>query len=105
MRRSVSAQGGNALPRPACRGPHPLRIDIDHQSDQKNQATDQDLEETVDVDVIEAVVQHAENEQADDCIADTTLAAKQAGAADDHGRDAVKQVGVELVLLGAAKIG
>src|SRR6185295_3277397 len=62
------------------RRPQPLRIDVDDEGRQQDQAADQDLQETVDVDVIEAVVEDAEHEQADDGIADAAAAAEQAGA-------------------------
>ncbi len=82
-----------------------LGVDVDHQGQQQDQAADQDLEEAVDVDVVEAVVEHAQDEQAEDGVADAAAAAEQAGAADHHGRDRIEQVVVELVLLGAAEIG
>src|SRR5262249_26887455 len=71
----------------------------------QDQPANQNLEEAVDVDVVEAVVQHAEHEQPDDGVADAALTAEQAGAADHHGGDRIEQVVVELVLLGAAEMG
>src|SRR6201999_3039506 len=59
--------------------PQPLRVDVDHQRGEQDQAADQDLQEAVDVDVVEAVVEHAEHEQADDGVADAAAAAEQAG--------------------------
>src|SRR3954452_19915728 len=82
-----------------------LRVDIDDQSRQQDQAANQDLEEAVDIDVVETVVEHAQHQQAYDGVADTAPAAEQAGAADHHGGNGVQQVAVELVLLGAAEIG
>ena len=38
---------------------HSLSIDVDDEGDQQDEPADQDLEETVDVDVVEAVVEHA----------------------------------------------
>src|SRR6478752_1013081 len=37
---------------------HLLRIDIDDERDQQNEAADQNLQETIDIDVIEPVVEH-----------------------------------------------
>src|SRR5215213_1159713 len=59
-----------------------LGVDVDHQCQEQDQAADQDLEEAVNVDVVEAVVEHAQDEQAQDGVADTAAAAEQAGAAD-----------------------
>src|SRR6185312_3672665 len=84
---------------------HPLGVDVDHQGHEQDQATDQDLQEAVDVDVVEPVVQYAQHQQADDRVADAALPPEQAGAAHHHGGNAVEQVGIELVLLGAAEIG
>ena len=67
--------------------PQFLRIDVDHQRREQDQAADQDLQETVDVDVVEAVVEDAEHEQPDDGVADAAAAAEQAGAADHDGGD------------------
>src|SRR5207249_7293760 len=85
--------------------PQPLRVDVDDQRCQQDQAADQDLQEAVDVDVVEAVIQDTENEQPDDGVADAAAAAEQAGAADDDGGDGVEQIGIELVLLRAAEMG
>ena len=71
---------------------------------EQDQAPDQYLQETVDIDVVEAVVEDAEHEQADDGIADAAAAAEQAGAADHDGGDRIEQIGVELVLLRAAEM-
>src|SRR5581483_5930917 len=83
----------------------PLRIDVDDERDEEDEAADQDLQERVDLDVIEAVIEDAEDEQPDDRVADAPAPAEQAGAADHHRRDRVEEEGVELVLLGAAEIG
>src|SRR5581483_10407391 len=83
----------------------PLRIDVDDERDEEDEAADQDLQERVDLDVIEAVIEDAEDEQPDDRVADAAAPAEQAGAADHHRRDRVEEEGVELVLLGAAEIG
>src|SRR6478609_3137098 len=85
--------------------PNGLDVDVDDQRDEQDQAADQDLEEAVDLDMVEPVVQHAEDQQADDGVADAAAAAEQAGAADHHRGDGVEQVAVELVLLGAAEMG
>src|SRR5205814_4486645 len=71
---------------------------------QQDQAADQDLQETIDVDVVEPVVEHAEHEQADDGVADAAAAAKETGAADHDGGDRIQQISVELVLLRAAEM-
>src|SRR6202020_1054476 len=89
----------------ASRRAQPLGVDVDDQRDEQDQAADEDLEEAVDLDVVEAVVEDAEHEQADDRIADAAAPAEQAGAADHHGGDGVEQESVEFVLLGAAEIG
>jgi len=86
-------------------GPQSLRIDVDDQRYQQNDAANQDLEEAVDVDVIEPVVEDAEDEQSDNGIADAAPAAEQAGAADHDRGDRIKQISVELVLLRAAEMG
>src|SRR5262245_11994166 len=80
--------------------PQPLRIDVDDERGEQDETADQYLQETVDIDVVEAVVQHAEHEQADNGVADAAAAAEQAGAADHDGGDGIEQVCVELVLLG-----
>src|SRR6185437_15356360 len=77
----------------------------DDESREQDEATDQDLQEAVDIDVVEPVVEHAEHEQADNGVADAAAAAEQAGAADHDCRDRIQKVGVELVLLRAAKMG
>src|SRR6478735_5099418 len=76
-----------------------LRIDVDDQRREQDQAADQDLEEAVDLDVVETVVEDAEHEETNDRVADAPAPAEQARAADDHGGDRVEQEGVELVLL------
>src|SRR3954471_13292342 len=86
-------------------GAQTLSIDVDDQSRQQDQAANQDLEEAVDIDVVKAVVEHAQHQQSHDGIADTAPAAEQAGAADHHGGNGIQQVAVELILLGAAEIG
>src|SRR6476659_1233783 len=53
-----------------CFFPQPLRVDVDDQRREQDQAADQDLQEAVDVDVVEAVIQDTENEQPDDGVAD-----------------------------------
>jgi hypothetical protein len=85
--------------------PQSLRIDVDDERRQQDEAADQYLQETVDVDVIQSVVENAEHEQADDGVADSAAAAEEAGAADDDGGDGIEQVGVEFVLLRAAEMG
>ena len=67
--------------------PQPLRIDVDDQRREQDQAADQYLQEAVDIDVVEPVIQHAQHEQADDGVADAAAAAEQAGAADHDGGD------------------
>src|SRR6267154_1066923 len=76
-----------------------LRVDVDHEGREKDQAADQYFQEAVDVDVVEPVVEHAEHEQPDDGVADAAASAEQAGAADHDGGDRVQQIAVELVLL------
>ena len=71
--------------------PQPLCIDVDDQRRQQDQAANQYLQKAVDVDVVEAVVEDPEHEQADDGVADAAAAAEQAGAADDDGGDGVEQ--------------
>src|SRR5688572_29220738 len=46
-------------------GPQPLRIHVDDQRGEENQAANQNLQEAVDVDMVEAIVQDAEDEQSD----------------------------------------
>src|SRR5262245_57644306 len=82
-----------------------LRIDVDHQSGEEDQAADQDLEETVDLDVVKAVIEHAQYQQSDNSIADAAATAEEAGAADHHSSDRIEEEGVELVLLGGTEIG
>src|SRR5260221_2239189 len=86
-------------------GAQALGVDVDDQGGEQDQAADQDLEEAVDVDVVEAVIEHAEHEEPDDGVRNAALAAEQAGAADHHRGDRIEQVVVELVLLGAAEMG
>src|SRR5689334_4323189 len=81
-----------------------LRIDVDHERRKQDQSADQYLQETVDIDMIEAVVEDAKHEQTDNGIADAAAAAKQAGTTDHDGRDGIQEVGVELVLLRAAEM-
>src|SRR5215831_12570854 len=89
-----------------CRpGPQPLCIDVDHERGEQNEAADQYFQETVNIDVIEPVVEHAQHEQADNRVADAAAAPEQAGATDHDGGDRIEQVGVEFVLLRAAKMG
>ena len=52
-----------------------------------------DLQERIDLDVVEAVVEDAEDQEADDRVADAAAAAEQAGAADHHRGDRVEQIG------------
>jgi hypothetical protein len=85
--------------------PQSLRIDVDDERRQQDEAADQYLQKTVDVDVVEAVVEDAEHEQANDGVADTAAAAEEAGAADDDGSDRIQEICVELVLLRAAEMG
>src|SRR6202453_524720 len=103
--RRVTSQLAMMIPPDPPRRAQPLGVDVDDQRDEQDQAADEDLEEAVNLDVVEAVVEDAEHEQADDRIADAAAPAEQAGAADHHGGDGVEQEGVELVLLGAAEIG
>src|SRR5271166_2158846 len=95
----------SADPFAAARGAQPLGIDVDDESDEQDEAADEDLEEAVDLDVVEAIVEDAEHEEADDRIADAAAAAEEARSADHHRGDGVEQEGVEFVLLGAAEIG
>ena len=63
----------------SCRGTliaQALCVHIDDQCDQQNDTADQDLEEAVDLDMIEAVIEHAEHAQADDGVADTAAPAE-----------------------------
>src|SRR6516165_3742526 len=87
------------------RGAQALGVDVDDQGREQDQAADQDFQEAVDVDMVQAVVEHAQHEQADDGVGDAALAAEQARAAHDHGGNGIEQVVVELVLLGAAEMG
>src|SRR6201987_1029407 len=87
----------------AARRAQPLGIDVDHECRQQDQAADQDLEEAVDLHIVEAVVENAEHEQADDGVADAAAAAEQAGAADHGGGDRVEQIAIELGLLWPAE--
>ena len=77
-----------------------MGVDVDDQGGEQDQATDQDFEEAVDLNVVEAVVEHAQNQKPDDGISDAAAAAEQAGAADDHGSDGIEQERIEFVLLG-----
>src|SRR5690349_7455016 len=81
-----------------------LGIDVDDERGEQDQAADEDLEEAVDLDVIKAVIENAEHQEADDRVADAAAPAEEAGAADHHRRNRVEQEGVELVLLGRAEI-
>src|SRR5262249_3288557 len=81
-----------------------LRIDVNHERREQDQSADQYLQETVDIDMIEPVVEDAKYEQTDNGIADAAAAAKQAGATDHDGRDGIQKIGVEFVLLRAAEM-
>src|SRR5205085_12166420 len=85
--------------------PQRLRGHVDDERNEQAQAADQNLQEAVDVDMVEAVVEDAEYEQPDDGVADAAAAAEQAGAADHDGGDRIEQIGIELVLLRAAEMG
>ena len=37
-----------------------LRVDVDHQRREEDEAADQDLQEAVDLDVVEPVIEHAQ---------------------------------------------
>ncbi len=82
-----------------------MRVYVDHQRGQQDESPDQDLQEAVDVHVIEAVVQHAEHEQADDGVADPAAPAEQARAADDDSSNRIQKISVELVLLRRTEMG
>src|SRR5260370_4022250 len=97
-----SAMSGRAGPLAVA---HALHVDIDDEGCEQDEAADQDLQEAVDLDVIEPVVEHTQDQQTDDGVADAAAAAEQAGAAHHHGGDGVEQVAVEFVLLGAAEVG
>src|SRR5271155_2768880 len=81
-----------------------LHVDIDDQRGQQNQSANENLEKAVDADVVETVIEDSKHQQADDRIADAPLSAEQACASDNHGRDRIQKIGVELLLLRAAKI-
>ena len=87
-------------------GPLPqlLRVDVDDQRQEQDEAADQDLQKAVDVGVVETVVEHAQDEEAQDRVADAAAAAEQAGAADHDRGDRIQKVVVELVLLRAAEV-
>src|SRR5690242_15216432 len=56
-----------------------LRIDVDDEGREQNEAADKDFQEAVDVDVVEPVVEDAEHEQPNDGVADAAAPAEQAG--------------------------
>src|SRR5258708_9919235 len=58
----------------------PLGVDVDDERDQQDDPSNQNLEETVDLHVVQTVVEHAEDEQSDDGVADAAAPAEQAGA-------------------------
>ena len=61
--------------------PQALGVDVDDEGGEQDQAADQDLQEAVNVDMVEAVVEHAQHEEADDGVGNAALAAEEAGAA------------------------
>src|SRR5437773_1103765 len=101
---TIGLRHGSSM-RDGARDAQALGIDIDDQGGEQDQAVDQDLQEAVDIDVIEAIVEDTKHEQTNDRVADAATAAEQAGAADYDGSNGIEQIGAELILLSAAEIG
>jgi hypothetical protein len=77
--------GGNAAKRePSCRSAaaaaarraQPLGVDVDDKRGQEDEPADENLEEAVDLHIVEAVVEHAKHEQADDRVPDAAASAE-----------------------------
>src|SRR5690242_10849838 len=67
------------------------RIDIDDQRDQQDHAAHPQAHVDVELELVQAVAQNAEDQQADQGVLDAALAAEQRCAAENHRRDTVEQ--------------
>src|SRR5829696_5125893 len=86
-------------------GTQPLRIHVDNKRGEQNEAADQDLEEAVNVYMVEAIVQDAEDEQSDNGVPNPSTPTEQAGSPHHDSGNPVEQISIELVLLGRAEMG